>query len=643
MTAEQRAANSGQSHAREFVFRVTLQIEQRRQVAMVDAGVGGFGDDGFGVEGDAEARCLDHAEIVRAIADGHGFMGLQAQFVAQLQQRLDFCLASEDRFSDPAGELAVGDGQFVGLIGVEADCMGDTLGEEGEAARDEGAGVAMFAHGVDEHATARCFGDAIAIDALQRFDSEALQQAHALAQGGLEGDLAAHGAFGDCGDLRFETKFGGEFVDTFLLDDGRIHVGDEEFLATTFGGLDGEVDIRFGKMGAQRGFGTLAAFTFEGDVASLAPGEPDGRSGLREHGVSGFDVFVVEAVADQGEGVFHHAAREEDVNGPYEAGRDDQEGELSEPLVTKGAILIAGPTASGKSGLALALAERLGGEIVNADSMQVYAELRVLTARPSVEDEARAPHHLYGVLGGDEPCSAGKWSRMALEALRDIEARGRTPIIVGGTGLYFRALTEGLSPIPPVPDEVRAVVRAEVLAAGEGAHDLLAAADPVLAAAIRPSDRQRIARGVEVARGTGKLLSQWHKEPPAPLLTGKLAKIVLAPDREWLRTRSDRRFESMLDEGAVEEARRLATLGLDPALPLMKALGLRPLIDYVSGNIELSEAMGRGQAETRAYAKRQETWLRTQMIAWERYFEQDSERLMDKIFSFIDDLGLTGV
>jgi tRNA dimethylallyltransferase len=315
---------------------------------------------------------------------------------------------------------------------------------------------------------------------------------------------------------------------------------------------------------------------------------------------------------------------------------------LNEPLVTKGAILIAGPTASGKSALALALAERLGGEIVNADSMQVYRELRVLTARPSAEDEARAPHHLYGVLAGDEHCSAGKWSRMALDTLRGIEARGRTPIIVGGTGLYFRALTEGLSPIPAVPAEVREAVRAEVEAA-EDPHRLLAEADPALAQVIRPSDRQRIARGIEVARGTAKPLSQWHKEPPAPLIAGNLAKIVLAPARDWLRARCDARFEAMVGEGAVEEARALGALGLDPALPLMKALGLRPLLAYVAEKIELSEAVTQGQAETRAYAKRQETWFRTQMIAWNRFSEQDSERLKAIIFSFIDELGLTGV
>jgi tRNA dimethylallyltransferase len=315
---------------------------------------------------------------------------------------------------------------------------------------------------------------------------------------------------------------------------------------------------------------------------------------------------------------------------------------LTEPYHAKRAILIAGPTASGKSAVSLALAERLGGEIVNADSMQVYAELRVLTARPSAADEARVPHHLYGVLRGDEACSAGRWSRMALEVIKEIEARGKVPIIVGGTGLYFRALSEGLSPIPAIPDDVREQVRAEVAAAGDNAHALLVEADPVLADVIRSSDKQRIARGIEVARGTVKPLSQWHKEPPNPLLTGHLAKIVLAPEREWLRARCDRRFELMLDEGALDEVRDLAAAGLDPALPLMKALGLRPLADYVAGNIELSEAVAKGQAETRAYAKRQETWFRTQMIAWERMSAQDSERLKDEIFSFIDELGLTG-
>lgn len=314
---------------------------------------------------------------------------------------------------------------------------------------------------------------------------------------------------------------------------------------------------------------------------------------------------------------------------------------MSEPLTTKGAILIAGPTASGKSALALELAERLGGEIVNADSMQVYRDLRVLTARPSPTEEARAPHHLYGVLSGAERCSAGRWSRMAAETIRDIEARGRIPIVVGGTGLYFKALIEGLSPIPAIPDEIRQAVREEVAGAGAEAHRLLAEADPALAEAIRPSDRQRIARGLEVARATGRPLSQWQKEPPAPLLKGHLARIVLVPDRDWLARRCDARFEAMVEEGALAEAEALAGLSLDPELPIMKSLGLRPLIDHVIGKIGLPEAVALGQAETRRYAKRQETWFRTQMIAWERFHTQDSESVKARIFAFIDEMGLT--
>ncbi|MEQ8268282.1 MAG: tRNA (adenosine(37)-N6)-dimethylallyltransferase MiaA [Parvibaculum sp.] len=312
---------------------------------------------------------------------------------------------------------------------------------------------------------------------------------------------------------------------------------------------------------------------------------------------------------------------------------------MSEPVGR--AVLIAGPTASGKSALALFLAEHLGGEIVNADSMQVYGEMRVLTARPSAAEEARVPHHLYGVTPAAQPLSAGRWAVLAAAKMREIAVRGRLPIIVGGTGLYFRALVEGLAPVPQIPAALRAAVRAEVAEAGRHAHALLAEADPVLAAAIRPSDLQRIARGIEVARATGRPLSAWQQEPPEPLVTGRFAKIVLAPDRAWLRERCDRRFGLMLEEGALDEAAAMAALGLDPALPAMKALGLRPLMRHLAGEIALAEAADAGKAETRAYAKRQETWLRTQMIAWNAFFAQDSESLNQEIFSFIDDLGLT--
>jgi len=287
------------------------------------------------------------------------------------------------------------------------------------------------------------------------------------------------------------------------------------------------------------------------------------------------------------------------------------------------------------------MARELGGEIVNADSMQVYGVLDRLTARPDAADLAEIPHHLYGHVPPTEVYSTGIWLDQATEAIADIRARGRLPVVVGGTGLYFRALVEGLAPIPQIPADIREAVRAEVAEAGPHAHALLAEADPVLAETIRPSDLQRIARGIEVLRATGRPLSAWQQVPPEPLVTGDFAKLVLAPERAWLRERIDRRFDLMLAEGALEEARTMAALHLDPSLPAMKALGLRPLIRHLGGEISLEEAAEAGKKESRAYAKRQETWLRTQMISWNAVSAQDSESLNEKIFSFIDDFGLT--
>jgi tRNA dimethylallyltransferase len=300
------------------------------------------------------------------------------------------------------------------------------------------------------------------------------------------------------------------------------------------------------------------------------------------------------------------------------------------------AILIAGPTASGKSALALELARALGGEIVNADSMQVYAELRILTARPSEEEEQLVPHHLYGVISGAENFSAGRWARAAADTVAEIQSRRRLPIIVGGTGLYFRALTEGLAPIPAISEQIRKQVRAEVAEAGDAAHQILQQEDAVLAAKLKVSDPQRIARGLEVVRATGQRLSEWQKVAGVPLLQGRLARFVLAPDRNWLRERADARFQQMLEAGALEEAAAFSRLGLGPPLPIAKALGLRPLLAHLGGELSREEAIAAGQAETRAYQKRQETWMRTQMIAWDRLSTQDSESIKARILSFID-------
>jgi tRNA dimethylallyltransferase len=281
--------------------------------------------------------------------------------------------------------------------------------------------------------------------------------------------------------------------------------------------------------------------------------------------------------------------------------------------------LIAGPTASGKSALAVGLAEALGGEIVNADSMQLYRDLHVLTARPPPADEARVAHHLYGVADAADGWSVGRWLTAARAVLAGIAGRGRAAVVVGGTGLYFRALTHGLADIPAVPEAVRRAVEARFEALGEAAiRDTLGRVDPAAAARIFPGDRQRLVRALAVAESTGRALSDWQAETAAPDAGGAYARLVLEPPRDALYARCDRRFTAMLDAGALDEARALLARRLDPSLPLMKAVGLRELGRHLSGEITLEAAATLAAQETRRYAKRQSTWFRNQAADWPR-------------------------
>jgi len=281
------------------------------------------------------------------------------------------------------------------------------------------------------------------------------------------------------------------------------------------------------------------------------------------------------------------------------------------------AILIAGPTASGKSALALALAQEIDGIIVNADSMQVYRDLRIITARPTPEEEARAPHRMYGHVDAAENYSVGRWLADVAPALDEVRAGKRVPILVGGTGLYFKALTQGLSNVPPVPAEIRAAIRARMEAQGPQAlHAELARRDPA-SAALKPGDRTRIARALEVLEATGRPLKQWHDEGLPPLLdAARAVKVFLAPERAELRRRIDARFGTMLRGGALEEVRALAARKLDPLLPAMKAHGVPWLIRYLEGEISLEEAAQGGKNDTRRYTKRQFTWVRHQLPDW---------------------------
>ena len=298
------------------------------------------------------------------------------------------------------------------------------------------------------------------------------------------------------------------------------------------------------------------------------------------------------------------------------------------------AVLIAGPTASGKSALAIALAERHRGVVLNADSMQVYRDLRIITARPIVADEARVPHRLYGHVDAAENYSVGRWCQDVKVELDAAHATGRLPIVVGGTGLYFKALTQGLSAVPPTPPEIRAAVRSRCDAEGsEALHDELARRDPSVAARLKPGDRMRICRALEVLEATGRSLADWHRDGmPAILNAEQALKIFLDVDRAELRRRIDARFDAMLASGALDEVRALAARGLDPMLPAMKAHGVPWLRRHLAGEIGLEAAAEGGKSDTRRYTKRQVTWFRHQMPGWAWVRPEQAEQAFQRLF-----------
>ena len=282
-------------------------------------------------------------------------------------------------------------------------------------------------------------------------------------------------------------------------------------------------------------------------------------------------------------------------------------------------MLIAGPTASGKSALALELAQAVGGLVINADSMQVYRDLCVITARPTPDDEARAPHRLYGHVDAALNFSAGHWVTDAAAVLAEARAQRRPAIFVGGSGLYFKALTRGLSAVPRVPSAVRDSVRARLERDGvEALHAELARIDGGSAERLKPRDRARIARALEVVEATGRSLTDWHRDGLPPLLPpGQFRALFLAPERETLYARIDTRFDAMLAAGALDEVAALAARQLDPLLPAMKAHGVPALIRHLRGDITLDAAAAIGRADTRHYAKRQFTWFRHQLPEFE--------------------------
>lgn len=307
----------------------------------------------------------------------------------------------------------------------------------------------------------------------------------------------------------------------------------------------------------------------------------------------------------------------------------------------KPAVIIAGPTASGKSGCALAVADEFDGTIINADAMQLYKELSILTDRPGAADFARAPHRLYGLLSASDPCSAGRWRALALAEMTAASNAGRLPVLVGGTGLYLKALMSGLAAVPPVPEEVRTETRSLYDRLGrEEFQAELTRRDPDMA--IPPGDKQRMLRAFEVLAATGKPLREWQRKGAGgnrePF---RYACILLDPPRDVLYAAIERRFDRMIEEGVLEEVGRVMALRLDPSLPAMKAVGLKELMAHLRGEIGLEEAVVRAKQASRNYAKRQVTWFRHQLPGALRLPAQFSESLSEEIFSFIRQILLT--
>lgn len=304
-------------------------------------------------------------------------------------------------------------------------------------------------------------------------------------------------------------------------------------------------------------------------------------------------------------------------------------------------ILIAGPTASGKTQLALSLAAEFNGVIINTDSCQVYRELDIISARPGAVEMALAPHHLFGHVSGVVAYSTGAWLRDVQALIKEFKGNERRMIFVGGTGLYFQALLEGLSEVPDIEEAVRTKWRAQAAALGAPAlHLTLQKLDPEMAGRLKPGDTQRIIRALEVLEGTGRSLTFWQAQKTEPLLaSGGAHRFVVTWPREILYQRINQRFGQMVERGGLDEVAALRALGFDRSLPIMRALGVPELMAHIEGELTLDEAIERAAQQTRRYAKRQMTWIRSNMIAWKMLEAQEMERNMPEIVSNIHQNG----
>jgi tRNA dimethylallyltransferase len=592
----------------------------------------GGGNGRFGVKGDAETGSLQHRQIIGAIADRERLIRSDAEFPRQRQQSLPLGLAGYDRLEDAAGQTVLGDLQPVGDKPVETELSRDGLGKECEPAGYEGGCRTGPPHRRDQAAGAAGVADPRSGFG-ENFGLGPGQQRNPGGECLGEVDFAVHRPPGDLGDLRPEPEDCPQFVEHLVFDDCRFEVGDEQPLAPAGNRLQQIVDRCLADDRPHRPLDRRRIVGFEENVAGLHNRKPDG-------GGRDFERF-----ADRGGN-----ARQTGIGTGGDQG-EDRPHRVPSYLQTHSsdktraaaasAIIIAGPTASGKSALAAALAEEIGGTVINGDALQCYRDLEILTARPDAKAQARAPHRLYGYLDAAERGSAADWRERALGEIAATVELGRLPIVVGGTGLYLRALQHGLAPFPEIPaaicNEAAALHRA---LGGAAFRERLGALDPASARRLPAGDTQRLVRAYAVVRATGVPIGRWRDRPhrAAPY---RFATILIMPPREALYAACNARFAAMLESGALAEAEALAARELDPGLPAMKAVGLPELLRHLRGEMTLAEATAAAQRATRRYAKRQTTWFRHQTHPDLILGEQYSESLLRRSRQFIDEFVLT--
>ncbi len=599
--------------AGELVLPETLKVEQGRQIAVVDAKPRRRRNPRPGPERHPGAGGRKHRHVVRPVSHRERVDGRTRVLAAQPVQDGPFGIGPEHRVFDRSREPAVDHHEAVGVVIIEPGAVRHRSGDRGEAARDQRSPGAVCAHRADQHRGAGCQRDPLFNQGREQRCRLSREQPDPLAQGGFEVDLAAHGPIGDRGHPVAQTRHVGELVERLLADDGRIHVGDEQAPAAPRCRLDGDIHPGSGKRVIHARADRVRGRCGQHEVKCATAPEPGGAlvpGACRTQRCDGLThVFGAKRARDrvrrQGKGILHCAGVL-----PIAGAMDSRPQRHRLPV-----IAVAGPTAGGKSELAVRLAETLGGTVINSDSMQVYRELRILTSRPGRRQVARAPHRLYGFRSIARPCSVADWLDRARAEVAVAHARGSVPVICGGTGLYLRALLEGLAPIPDIPDRFRRAAQARLAAIGGPAFRReLADRDPETAARLNDGDTQRLVRAREVLEATGRPLADWQREHRTT--DGPDAFVVLVlPPREATYAACDARFDAMLERGALEEARGLAGLGLDPSLPGMKAIGLPELLAHLAGHLTLEQAGENARRRTKRYAKRQATWFRHQLHA----------------------------